>query len=118
MAVPLIAKLNEDLCPITEQLFGQLRRASLPEAVEIAKALPQPQRARLVSFCYNKRHLHALGLMIASSCDRNALVDAGGSVGDTIFHQSRDPDKTMSEELQSQGSRPPKQISLARPNVR
>ncbi len=61
MAVPLGAKLNEDPCPITEQLFGQLRRASPPDAVEIAMTLPDPQRARLATFCYYRRHLHALG---------------------------------------------------------
>ncbi len=115
MAVPLGAIPNEDPCPITEQLFGQLRRASPPDAVEIANALPDPQRARLATFCYYRRHLHALGLMIASSCDRNALVDAGGSAGGTIYQQSSDPNKTLSEEV---GSRPPKPISLAGPNAR
>ena len=109
-------KLNEDSCPVTEQLFGQLRRASPHDAAVIAKDLPEPQRARLAAFCYNKSHLHALGLMIASSCDHSALVDAGGIVGDTIFHQSRDPDKFLSQEHQASGSRPPKQISLAHSN--
>ena len=115
MAVPLGAIPNEDPCPITEQLFGQLSRATPPDAVEIAKALPDPQRARLATFCYYRSHLHALGLIIASTCDRNALVDAGGSAGDTIYHQSRDPNKTLSEEV---GSRLPNPISLAGPNVR
>ena len=115
MAVPLGAKLNEDPCPITEQLFGQLCQSSPPDAVEIAKALPAPQRARLATFCYYRSHLHALGLMIASSCDRNALVHAGGGAGNTIYHQSRDPNKTLSEEV---GSRPPKPITLAGPNFR
>ena len=118
MAFPSGAKLNEDPCPITEELFDKLRRASHLEAVEIAKDLPEPQRARLATFCYNKSHLHALALMIASSCDRNALVDAGGIVGDAIFHQSRDLDKTLSEEAPASGSRSKKRISLARSNVR
>ena len=113
MAVLLGAIPNEDPCPITEQLFGQLRRASPPDAVEIAKALPDPQRARLATFCYYRSHLRALGLMIASTCDRNALVGAGGGAGDTIYHQSRDPNKTLSEEV---GSRPPKPITLAGSN--
>ena len=115
MAVPLGAIPNEDPCPITEQLLNQLRRASPPDAVEIAKAFPDPQRARLATFCYYRRHLHALGLMIASSCDRNALVAAGGGAGDTIYRQSRDPNKTLSEEV---GYRPQKPITLAGPNVR
>ena len=112
MAVPLNAIPNEDPCPITEQLFGQLCQTSPPDAVEIAKALPDLQRARLATFCYYRRHLHALGLMIASTCDHNALVNASGRAGDTIYHQSRDPDKTLSEEEQQSGSRPPKPITL------
>ena len=115
MAVPLDVIPNEDSCPITEQLFGQLSRALPPDAVEIAKALPDPQRARLATFCYYRRHLHALGLIIASTCDRNALIDAGGGAGDTIYRQSRDPNKTLSEEV---GYRPKKPISLAGTNVR
>lgn len=111
-------QLNEDPCPITDQLFGQLSRASPPEAVEIAKTLPEPQRAKIAMFCYNRRHLHALGLMIASTCDRNVLVDAGGRVGDTVFRQSRDPNKSLAAEMHPPGYRPPKPISLARSGVR
>lgn len=118
MAVSSGAKLNEDPCPVTEQLFGQLRRASPPDAAEIARSLPEPQRAQLATFCYNRRHLHALGLLIASSCNRNTLVEAGGRVGDAIYQQSRDPDKTLSEEILPAGYRPPKPISLARVAVR
>jgi hypothetical protein len=115
MAVPL-AQLNEEQCPVTEKLFGQLHQASPTDAVGVAKSLPEQQRAQLVMFCYNKSHLHALGLMIASTCNRNTLVTAGGPLGDTIYRQSRDPDKTLSEELQSSGSQSPKPISLAGPN--
>ena len=100
---------------LTEQLFGRLCRASRPDAVEIAEALPDPQRARLATFCYYRSHLHTLGLMIASRCDRNALVNAGGVAGDMIYHQSRDPNLTVSED---EGSRPRKPISLAGPNFR
>ena len=39
----------------------------------------------------------------------------GGRAGDTIYHQSRDPNKTLSEEVDSG---PPKPISLAGSNVR
>ena len=113
MAFPLSVKLNEDTGPVTEPMLGQLLQSSPPEAVEIAKQLPQRQRAQLAAFCYNKRHLYALGLMIASTCDRNSLVRAGGSVGEVIYKQSRDLDKTLSAELHPPGSRPKKPISLA-----
>ncbi len=39
----------------------------------------------------------------------------GGRAGDTIYHQSCDPNKTLSEEVDSG---PPKPISLAGSNVR
>ncbi len=39
----------------------------------------------------------------------------GGRASDTIYHQSRDPNKTLSEEVDSG---PPKPISLAGSNVR
>lgn len=118
MASSPSVKLNEDNCPVTEQLFGQLRGASSPEAIEVAKTLPEAQRARLAAFCYNKSHLHTLGLMIASTCGRGTLVKAGGLAGGIIYDQSRDPDKTLSAELRSPGSHPPKPISLAISNER
>lgn len=117
MAINLDVKLNEDTCPVPDQLFGQLRQASPAEAAEITKALPESQRARLAAFFYNKRHLHALGLVIASTCSRHALLVAGGNVGETIYLQSRDPEKTMSTEMQPPGSRPVKPISLAKLSV-
>ncbi len=115
MGVSLVAHLNEEPCPVTEKLLGELHRSTPPDAVDIAKDLPEPQRAKLAAFCYNKRHLHALGLMIASTCERASLIAAGGSVGEMIFQQSRDPDKTLAAEQQPLGSRPPKPISLAQP---
>ena len=114
MANPLRANLNEKPCPVNEQMFGELRQASTPDATEIAKTLPSDQRARLATFCYNKRHLHALGLLIASTCDRDDLVDAGGNTGELIFEQSRNAEKVLSAERMPPGSRPAKPISLAR----
>ncbi len=114
MAVPLGVDLNEPACPVNEQVFGELRQASTPDAAEIAKTLPSAQRAKLATFCYNKRHLHALGLLIASTCDRNDLVEAGGNTGELIFEQSRNAKKILSEERLPPGSRPAKPISLAR----
>ena len=113
MTIAETPKLNEEPCPIPEYLFGQISRASPLDAVEIATTLAEPERARLATFCYYRRHLHVVGLMIASGCDRTSLVNAGGRVGEMIFRQSRDPQKTLSQELHPPGSRPRKPISLA-----
>ncbi len=117
MAITSGAIPNEVSCPITEQFFNHLHRASPSEAVESAKVLPEAQRAQLAAFFYNKRHFHALGLMIASTCGRNSLVNASGQIGDHIFHQSRDPSKTLSAEIHPQSYRSKRPISLARLNV-
>ena len=113
MLAPQQLRPNEEELPIPEGLFGRISLASPPDAVEIAKSLPELERARLAAFCYYRRHLHALGLMIAASCSRGALVKAAGRPGGAIFDQSRDPQKTLSEESRSSGTVTSKPISLA-----
>lgn len=107
-------QLNEEHCPVSDDLFGQLRRDTPQNAVEIAKSLREPQRAQLAAFCYKRRHLHALGLMIASTCDRNTLVAAAGTSGRVIYTQSRDPEKTLSLGVAKRAYYEPKPVSLAR----
>lgn len=112
MALPLESLLNEDTGPIPEALFREIKQAQTPNAVEIAGSLPEGQRAQLAVFCYRKRHLHELGLRIASTCSLNALLKAAGAGGEVIFKQSRDPDVTLAKEAipASHASRP---ITLA-----
>ncbi|MGI9364601.1 MAG: hypothetical protein ACR2O8_05425 [Rhizobiaceae bacterium] len=90
--------LNESAVPVPEQLFGQLTTAEPIDAVEIAKKLPLQNRAQLAAFCYARRHLNHLGLLIASTCDRMALRRAMGTAGDVVFRQSRDVEKTIAAE--------------------
>ncbi len=90
--------LNETSIPIPENLFGQLANAEPVDAVKIASELPLDNRARLAAFCYSRRHLNHLGLLIASTCDRMALRRAMGTAGDVVFKQSRDVEKTIAAE--------------------
>lgn len=90
--------LNEAAVPIPENLFGELANAEPVEAIEIAKKLPLQNRARLAAFCYSRRHLNHLGLLIASTCDRMTLKRAMGTAGEVVFKQSRDVEKTISAE--------------------
>ena len=94
--------LNEAAIPIPENLFGQLANAEPADAVEIAKTLPLPNRARLAAFCYARRHLNHLGLMIASTCDRMTLRRAFGPAGDVVYKQSRDVEKTIAADKNAQ----------------
>ena len=105
--------LNEESCPVAVNTLGKLHRASHKDAVEVAEALPIKQRARLAAFCYKRRHLRPLGLLVASTCDKRTLVDILGYAGESLFEQSRDPQKTISVETQNRPHFSPKPVSVA-----
>jgi hypothetical protein len=44
----------------------------------------------LALFCYRRSHLHALALVIGSSCTERDLIQLGGRVGSTLFALSRE----------------------------
>ncbi len=106
------AKLNEDSCPVPEDLLGKLHQHPLAQAAEIVRDIPEAQRARLAAFCYNRRHLHKLGLIVASTCSATVLEAEAGSVGGVIYHQSRciDMDGELGQSGLRTGSKP---VSLA-----
>ena len=85
--------LNETSVPIPENLFGQLAQAEPVDAIEIAKELPLQNRARLAAFCYARRHLNHLGLLIASTCDLMTLKRVMGTAGEVVYRQSRNVEK-------------------------
>ena len=98
MSRALSHSLNETSVPIPENLFGELAQAEPKDAIEIAKDLPLENRARLAAFCYARRHLNHLGLLIASTCDRMTLKRVMGTAGEVVFRQSRDVEKTLAAE--------------------
>jgi hypothetical protein len=107
-------QLNDEHCPVSDDVFGRLRQASPPDAVGIARSLPSLQRAQLAVFCYRRRHLHELGLVIASTCERSELATAApGAPGMVIYDQSRDSKKLLAVELGALADQGPKPISLA-----
>jgi hypothetical protein len=103
--------LNEAVAPVEANLFGEIVHAEPAEAIEIAQKLPLDNRARLAAFCYARRHMNHLGLLIASTCDRMALRRAFGPAGDVVFKQSRDVEKTISAERRDRDEA--KKITLA-----
>ncbi len=113
MTASNVNHLNEEKCPIPENVLGQMHQCNPKEAVKVAANLPEMQRAQLAAFCYERRHLHQLGLMIASSCSRPALRKAFGLAGDVVFKQSRDPEETIAEERRNAHQQSPKPITLA-----
>ena len=94
--------LNEKAVPIPENVFKEMISAEPVDAIEVAKGLPTESRAKLAKFCYERRHLNQLGLVIASTCDRMALRRCFGAAGDIIFKQTRDIEKTLEDQNKRQ----------------
>jgi hypothetical protein len=84
------SELADDVCPIRDELLGELCRANDLFVPGFVHSLAPEIRASLALFCYRRSHLHSMGLAIAASCDKDSLVRAGGSVGAFIFACSRD----------------------------
>jgi hypothetical protein len=84
------SELADDVCPIRDELLGELCRANDVYVPDFVYSLAPDVRASLALFCYRRGHLHSMGLAIAASCDKDTLEQAGGSVGAFIFAGSRE----------------------------
>jgi hypothetical protein len=84
------SELADDICPIREDMLGELCRANDLCVPNFVHSLAPDVRATLALFCYRRAHLHSMGLAIAASCDEDNLVWAGGNVGAFIFARSRE----------------------------
>ena len=84
------SELADDVCPVREELLGELHRANDLFVPGFVYTLALDIRASLALFCYRRSHLHSIGLAIAASCDKDSLVWAGGSVGAFVFACSRE----------------------------
>src|SRR5215475_10040446 len=82
--------LADDVCPVRDELLGELYRANDLLVPGFVYTLAPDIRASLALFCYRRSHLHSMGLGIAASCDEDSLVWAGGSVGAFVFACSRE----------------------------
>ena len=86
-----VHQLNEEACPVSETLFGELYRAHPDGLAALIETVPAAVRAVLADYCYRRSHLASLGLAIATSCERDDLV-AAGSNGAALYERSRSPD--------------------------
>jgi hypothetical protein len=84
------SELADDICPVRDELLGELYRANDLFVPGFVYTLAPDIRALLALFCYRRSHLHSIGLAIAASCDKDSLVWAGGSVGAFVFACSRE----------------------------
>ena len=83
------SELADDVCPVRDELLGELHRANELFIPGFVYGLAPDVRASLALFCHRRAHLHSMGLAIAARCEEDSLVWAGGSVGAFVFACSR-----------------------------
>jgi hypothetical protein len=88
---------QEESCPVSDALLGDLYRASPLALHALVESVPAEVRAMLAVFCCRRTHLASLGLAIASTCDRDQLIQSGGELGALIFVQSREVPRAILE---------------------
>jgi hypothetical protein len=81
---------DDESCPVRDELLGELYSASKLGLPVLVGTVAPDIRALLALFCYRRSHLHAMGLVIAASCDEDDLVRSGGRVGAALFAKSRE----------------------------
>jgi hypothetical protein len=83
-------RLEDDVCPVGDELLGELYRMSKLGLPGLVATIPPYTRAMLALFCYRRSHLHEIGLAIAASCGEDELVRSGGRLGGALFTKSRE----------------------------
>jgi hypothetical protein len=81
---------DDDVCPVRDELLGELCRANDVFMPDFVSTLAPDIRALLALFCYRRNHLHSKGLAIAAGCDEADLVREGGSAGAFLFTCSKE----------------------------
>lgn len=84
-------RLNEEACPVSESVLGNLYRASPEGLPALVQSIPVATRAMLAGYCFRRAHLASVALAIASSCDERELVHAHGEMGAAMHKLSRAP---------------------------
>jgi hypothetical protein len=81
---------QEEYCPVSDQVLGQLYRVSPHGLDELVASVPAKTRAALALYCYGRAHLRSIGLAIATRCDEFELQNLGGHAGVVLFTKARD----------------------------
>jgi len=59
--------------------------------------MPSIARALLAIYCHRRAHLSSIGLTIASTCEKNDMINFGGDAGAALFEQARREPKAASQ---------------------
>jgi hypothetical protein len=84
------AVLDEESCPVADQMLGEIYRSSAHGLNELIATVAPMARAVLAVYCYRRAHLASIGLAIAATCEKDDLTLAGGNGGAMLFERSRE----------------------------
>jgi hypothetical protein len=110
MMPELHSPLEDEPCPVADQMLGQMYRASAHGLNELVATVPPTARAMLAVYCYRRAHLASIGLAIAATCERDDLTSVGGNAGANLFERSREVPQSSFTEVRGNGRR---KITLA-----
>jgi hypothetical protein len=82
--------LEEETCPVSDEMLGALYRANPHGVNEIVATVPPTVRAMLAVYCYRRAHLASIGLAVAATCNKDDLAWIGGNAGALLFERSRE----------------------------
>ncbi|WP_246686575.1 MULTISPECIES: hypothetical protein [unclassified Methylobacterium] len=82
-------------------MLGRLIASEAETLPSLLEGMPEATRARLAVYLYGRSHTHELGIRIAATCERRALKQAPGVVGDALHDLSRKPFAAASFGLRS-----------------
>jgi len=103
-------RLEDDPCPVADQILGEMYRASAHGLNELIATVSPKVRALLAVYCYRRAHLASIGLTIAASCEKDELASVGGNAGAVLFERSREAPKQLFVDTHAAGRR---KITLA-----
>jgi hypothetical protein len=80
MMPELHTPLEEEPCPIADQMLGDKYRASAHGLNELIATVSPTARALLAVYCYRRAHLASIGLAIAATCEEDDLISLGATL--------------------------------------
>ena len=104
------ALLEDEPCPVTDQMLGEMYRASAHGLNELIGTVSPTSRALLAVYCYRRAHLASIGLAIAATCEKDDLTSSGGNAGAILFERSREAPQSSLTDARANGRR---KITLA-----
>jgi len=84
------ALLEDEPCPVPDEILGKMYRSSAHGLNELIARVSPTARVLLAVYCYRRAHLASIGLAIAATCDKDDLADWGGNAGAVLFERSRE----------------------------